>query len=506
MKKCIGLIISLIVSLVGFSQPANDDCANASTLTINAGLICGEDAASASLEGGECYTNYSGGSSESSMWYRITANNDSLVFNFIESNNTNCAPHVAIYGPFAPGGGCNPACASQIYDALQTGDPGHHTLLTGLTSGQDYLIQVQNNSCGGPGPGDIQFCIGVTEPSPNAQSSGATLIDECGTAFNETTDGGYWQSGTGTGFANLDNNAGTTCGGCLAGNDVSFVINNAAWNTFCSLTTGTWQITVDNVANCALSGAGIQAAVFTGTTAALVNEGQQSPIGVGGSWTSPTISVNSGECAYLMLDGFAGDACDYTVTLTNITGGCTILPVEFESFDVVRTTEQTYFSWTLSSELNNEKFIIEESLDGDSFTPVIEVQSIGDHTHEHTYDYLHQERNDKNKYYRLSSIDQQGNKNILSMKYLKGNVADAEIQLFPNPASEKFTLLYPAFKDESLKIELYGLNGRLVHSSEAKAIKGSNQIDIDIVGLPSGQYLVRIISDSRLFNDRLQID
>jgi len=68
MRKKLLLSFSLALSAIGFAQPANDDCGSATTLTIDGGLTCGEDAASASLQGGECYTNYSGGSTESSMW------------------------------------------------------------------------------------------------------------------------------------------------------------------------------------------------------------------------------------------------------------------------------------------------------------------------------------------------------------------------------------------------------------------------------------------------------
>jgi len=364
---------------------------------------------------------------------------------------------------------------------------------------------MQNNSCGGPGDGDVTFCIGVAQPSTNAQSSGATLIDECGTAFNETTDGGYWQSGTGTGFANLDGNAGTTCGGCIAGNDVSFVINNAAWNTFCSLTTGTWQITVDNVANCALTGAGVQAAVFTGTTGALVNEGQQSPIGVGGSWTSPTITVNSGDCAFLMLDGFAGDACDYSVTLTNISGGCVILPIEFLAFNVNRSETETFLNWEVKSESNNKKFIIEESLDGENFYQIGEVSSIGNHTGGHQYELAVREQNKADKYYRLSAENNAGKTTVLSVKFVKGNIQNVGVEIFPNPIETSLQFLYSSLKHETIEVIIVDLNGQQLKRAEIEVFEGANYLELGVEGLDQGQYILKTTSDNQVRAERFII-
>jgi hypothetical protein len=38
------------------------------------------------------------------------------------------------------------------------------------------------------------------------------IINHYCTIYNDTTDGGYWSSGSGSGFSNLDGNAETTCG------------------------------------------------------------------------------------------------------------------------------------------------------------------------------------------------------------------------------------------------------------------------------------------------------
>jgi gliding motility-associated-like protein len=104
------------------------------------------------------------------------------------------------------------------------------------------------------------------------------------------------------------------------GADVPFVVNNDSWFSFCAATAGTWQVTF-NVGSCALSGlnSGLQMAIFTGTPGALTWLSQApSPTYSGNTWVSPNITLAAGECAYLMVDGFAGDACGYSYVLTPV--------------------------------------------------------------------------------------------------------------------------------------------------------------------------------------------
>lgn len=66
------------------------------------------------------------------------------------------------------------------------------------------------------------------------------IINHYCTIYNDTTDGGYWPSGSGSGFSNLDGNAETTCG--TAWNDVTFVFNNISLFKFCTVNVGTYNV------------------------------------------------------------------------------------------------------------------------------------------------------------------------------------------------------------------------------------------------------------------------
>jgi len=169
MKKILLILMTLSTSL-GYSQPINDNCVNAINLVVDDPSVCGTTQ-NATLQGSECFTNYAGGSTEVSVWYRFNALNDSTILNFTKTNNSSCnGPHIRIYGPFSTSGGCLPTCVSAIYSQLLT-VTNSSILLTGLSiinGNNSYLIQVQGNHCNGAGTTHHTFCLdvdNVTNPS-----------------------------------------------------------------------------------------------------------------------------------------------------------------------------------------------------------------------------------------------------------------------------------------------------------------------------------------------------
>jgi len=272
------------------------------------------------------------------------------------------------------------------------------------------------------------------------------------------------------------------------------------------LTSGTWQITVDGVSNCNVPAPndGIQAAVFTGTQASLTLQDSESPIDPGDTWTSTTITVDSAECAYLGIDGFAGDVCDYQITLTNITGGCVVLPIQFVGFNAYRNQKDVHLSWKTLSEVGNQYFIVERSSDGNDFRELGRINSIGDHYTEHDYHFTDQSAPSRNVYYRLSEYSNQNEKTVLAVKYIKGETADDYFNTYPNPSegvlNVEFSQISPQLQS---KIEIYNYQGQLMFSESFESSQGFNSKQINLQDLGSENYLLRLTNDEKTFSSRI---
>ncbi|MES1181267.1 MAG: hypothetical protein ABUL44_00575, partial [Flavobacterium sp.] len=124
------------------AAPANDNCTSATALTIDGGCTTGTTASS-TIQSGElwntCFaTNYTccgGGVTYQSVWYSFyTGSNTTLNLAFIQTNTTNCYSGIAVWGPYnSASGNCFPSGSPAHCLELQTGDPGYHPQLTGLT-------------------------------------------------------------------------------------------------------------------------------------------------------------------------------------------------------------------------------------------------------------------------------------------------------------------------------------------------------------------------------------
>ena len=159
-------------------------------------------------------------------------------------------------------------------------------------------------------------------------------------------------------------------------------IENNSWYQFTALsTTETFNFTsVTNCVNDPNNGAGVQAAVYqvfpdaSGCCSALnLVSNCYSP----GDFTLGTVTATPltiGGQYILMVDGFSGDACDFTIANWVATG---VLPVELSHFHGVSLTEYNALRWETSSELDNDYFNILRSFDGEDFESIGEVDGVG---------------------------------------------------------------------------------------------------------------------------------
>lgn len=484
----------------------NDNCADATVLTINGSLLCSQNTSVATSQGGECITNFSP-YSNNTTWYRFTATNDSLVYNFLVTKSASFTAALTLYGPFASGAGCSPlpACASSTYTTFDYSavDRGQHKLITGLatTGNRDYLIQIDtyNNN-------DMPYCISIADPAINSFSGTRALnIDQCGITYNGTTNGGYIGVSR-----NLDANAATEYSlSPSVGGDVSFAVNNVSWFKFCSVNTGTYNVQF-NVSNCVFTGAssGGQMALLTGLTSSLTNKWQAAnpTTTATATQTSPNFSLAASGCAYLVVDGYAGDACDYSYVLTNVSGGCSLLPIELLSFNALQQEKEVLVSWATATEKNNDYFTIERSEDGKKFIPIEIIDAAGISSNVLFYNSVDRNPLFGTSYYRLRQTDFNGDHSyskVISVDF--ENSDNLKFEIIPNPKVDN----YPSYiklnniYDGDLAINITDLRGVVVYEN---LINGKeSKIEMPTT-FSSGIYFVKITSDKMVQTKRMVIN
>lgn len=84
------------------------------------------------------------------------------------------------------------------------------------------------------------------------------------------------------------------------------------------------------------------------------------------------------------------------------------LPVELIQFEGKQKLKQNILTWTTSSEINNNRFELERSIDGENFEYLGEIKGVGNSNQNKTYKFIDQSPQSGVNYYRLRQIDFDG--------------------------------------------------------------------------------------------------
>ena len=212
--------------------------------------------------------------------------------------------------------------------------------------------------------------------------------------------------------------------------------------------------------------------------------GQGALISIGDFNVFPT----SGTCTSIGILGTTNDnlVIDYIADLLPCLTSCSVLPVTLTSFEAECQKGGKKISWTTSSEINNDYFTIEKSIDALNWEIVAHIQGAGNSNQLINYSYIDEsyENNNQTIYYRLKQTDFDGNYEHFNVIPIKCNELDNSLVIFPNPASNNITIT----GNEINKVEIIDVLGRIVKQVEPVG----NNIEIDISTFSNGSYIIRI--------------
>ncbi len=175
------------------------------------------------------------------------------------------------------------------------------------------------------------------------------------------------------------------------------------------------------------------------------------------------------------------------------------LPVQLISFSANKTADRknVMLNWKTASEFNVSHFEIELAKGNDEFrlnrfAKIGEVNSNGNSTIDQQYGFMDAENNKLGvRYYRLKIVDNDGS---FSYSAVRSVVFTNEIswQVFPNPSSDVFNLLYQVNEGEAMTVKVYDAAGKTVYQSVVTGTGFIQKMSIDMGATvyASGLYLL----------------
>ncbi|MBW6484491.1 MAG: T9SS type A sorting domain-containing protein [Vicingaceae bacterium] len=430
-------------------------CNNATSLTVGGACVsqttCNGAAPNAAGSGsGEC------------SWSSFVATSSNMVVNIPVTNSPDCFITSSVYSRTG-------ACSGLTQISFSSGTPmddAHY--LNNLVIGQTYYVEVCEPQFGPCGGDEAVYCIDVKNYIPCNNCS-----VPCGVA---------------QGFP-APPAAETVVASCTA-TDFSPLLQPGHTYTFCNTFSAVATSVSFNVIITSNCGSG-NVSAFTWSLynypscGAAIQTGDLSNL----TFTSLTVGNDYNFCYTFTVPAGCTHTkhCPYYV-------GATVLPIKLLNFNANYEQESgnVVLDWATISEINNDFFTVEKSVDGVTFEVVSIVKGAGNSNELRTYDTLDRKPYIGTSYYRLKQTDFDGQFEYFNLVAVKVEKEISDVTIYPNPVSGNGTLSLNVLEKGITTVVIYDISGRQVYSQQHNTNKGANAISLETNLFSNGMYFIHI--------------
>ncbi len=222
---------------------------------------------------------------------------------------------------------------------------------------------------------------------------------------------------------------------------------------------------------------------------------------LGGNFESGSITNFSEGYFFLCSNLFAG---------AKLVRFDVVLPIELNDFETSLEENQTIsLDWSTLSEQSLSHFEIERRLEQEpSFSKVGELNAEGESTSLTLYHFTDDlsRVHTTQVYYRLKIVDMDGSFQYSETRTEKLSLRDIELTVYPNPTTEAVTIEVKNLTEGTVTINLYSLQGTLLHSEMTYYSANSFvQERLLLDDLTTGLYLVEVITPSNRGTKKLKV-
>ncbi len=229
-----------------------------------------------------------------------------------------------------------------------------------------------------------------------------------------------------------------------------------------------------------------------------------------GSWRTASLSLTSYiGCNVELFIEFSANSSAEELGLDNIqfTQGI-VLPVELGNFTASLQKEGIALDWATQSEINNEGFEVQHSMDGKNWESISFVEGNGNSFIAHNYSFLHEKPVVGNNFYRLKQMDYNG---VVEYSPVRVALWDGvgpiikELKAQPNPATDWINVDLPVelVDARQLSFGIYNQMGQLVRQINRDV--NDTQLGFDISDLTSGLYYLQVFENGQRHTARFVV-
>lgn len=218
--------------------------------------------------------------------------------------------------------------------------------------------------------------------------------------------------------------------------------------------------------------------------------------GAGGDKWVQTFPVTAGDVYVMVIDNYLSSSNPFTLTW-NLTAGanlnCTVLPIELISFTGHEEDDYNVLQWQTGTEIDNDYFAIERSVNGGAWDSIGTVDGAGNSTQVLDYEYHDYDLYDGIAYYRLRQRDYNGFSTVSQIIYIvRSPKVGGVTTVYPVPTQGDLTVEYNTAFESTVTVDVTAAGGKVVYSQQVAVVPGKNLISIDLAGEAGGLYNVQV--------------
>jgi hypothetical protein len=231
----------------------------------------------------------------------------------------------------------------------------------------------------------------------------------------------------------------------------------------------------------------------------------------GDGWVAP-INMQAGEIYAMVLNIFQNGGpqpvigVDIKGTGTLDCSPTVLLPITLMSFDGINEGGFNSLTWITSSEINNDYFSLERSINGKDWEIIGIVDGAGTTQESHFYSFRDEQPSLPMSYYRLAQTDYDGTltySHVIAVNSQPSN--DLISGVFPNPCNDNTSFIYNGKSDDVLMVKIINAYGQAVRTIELNDPKTEQLINISLEGLSAGLYQIIYQQGSWVHSEKMTV-
>lgn len=209
--------------------------------------------------------------------------------------------------------------------------------------------------------------------------------------------------------------------------------------------------------------------------------------GVTSTW-SPTATGSTLEIWACMNATGNNDVYNLTSMNTNVGSP---LPVKWSGFFIAPTEKgHSQLYWQTASEINNDYFEIERSMDGIQFSAIGRIKGSGNRSEPTNYSYLDETAKAGNTYYyRVKQVDFDGTEDFSTVLNITIKGLALGIAVSPNPTDDFIRIELDEVLESTMFLDVLDLNGRVIRTITIE--EGAYVHQVDLSDLADGLYVLK---------------